>query len=370
MYSGLTVRFGRRSLLYVLAAGAALLLAPSASRAAVTTFGSPLSVPATLDTAHDLNYAGTNTLILPTAETPTGVYHTYHYGADTAIWNSAQGVGVPQASASGQALTISLEGCAVPTAGGPPPLTQIHFQALTPLPGGGVKVDVTSQPFDVPVCGQGGASGSTVTSYQPTNLCVHQGDYVDFNDEGGYVEHTYQNGVPYRVLGSVAGSTAVSYIANGGTNNGAALTPSRTGTMDGWANNADKELMLQVTLGTGSDATPLCPGGTAGVKPPPPPPPAVSLKPQSDGVNHSRIVSVALYCSVSPACSGNATLLFNGRRSGRANFTVSGPGTSHIPIRITPALMKAIRRTRSVSVTLSIVVAHKTFTQPIVIKIF
>ncbi len=91
-------------------------------------------------------------------------------------------------------------------AGGPAPLTQIHFQDLVPQPGGGAQVNVTTQPFDIPVCGAGGASGSTVTSYEPTNFCVNQGDYVDFNDEGGFEPAdplAYPSGVPYKVLGAV-----------------------------------------------------------------------------------------------------------------------------------------------------------------------
>jgi hypothetical protein len=341
--------------------------APAPAGAAVSTFGSPLSVSATLDTGVNLGYAGTNTQVMPSPEAPNGVYHTYHYGADTALWNVAQAAGDPVAPQTGQALKISLEGCAVPTAGAPAPLTQIHFQDLSPLPGGGAKVNVTSQPFDIPVCGRGGASGATVTTYEPTNLCVAHGDYVAFNDEGGFVEHTYQNGVPYRVLGSVKGSTVDSFIANNGTGNGAVLSSSRTGPMDGFAANKEEELMMQVTLGTGRDATPLCGGGTAGV---PPPPPAVSLKQQTDGVNHQRMVAVAIYCSLLPECRGNATLTVGGRRHGHTSFIVPGNATSHIPIRISPQLMKAIRRSRGVTVILTVTSAHKTFTQPISIRIY
>ena len=43
-----------------------------------------------------------------------------------------------------------------------------------------------------------------MTAYNPVNLCVSQGDYVAFNEEGGFVGHSYQSGVPYRVLGRVA----------------------------------------------------------------------------------------------------------------------------------------------------------------------
>src|SRR5271163_980732 len=178
-----------RLLLGIGLAGLIALLAPANSRAAVTTFGSPLSVPATLNTAVNLGYQGTNTAVPASPEAPNGVVHTYHYGADTALWNATQAAGSPQAPMTGQALKVSVEGCAQAAPGGPAPLTQIHLQDISPLPGGGAKVNLTSQAFSMPVCGQGGASGSTVTTYEPINLCVSAGDYVDFNDEGGYVEN-------------------------------------------------------------------------------------------------------------------------------------------------------------------------------------
>jgi len=172
----------------VLLAGLIAVLAPAYSQAAISTFGSPLSVPATLNTAVNLGYQGTNTDVPPSPEAPNGVVHTYHYGADTALWNVAQAAGSPQAPMTGQALKVSVEGCAQAASGGPPPLTQIHLQDISPLPGGGARVNLTSQAFSLPVCGQGGASGSMVTTYEPINLCVSQGDYVAFNDEGGFVE--------------------------------------------------------------------------------------------------------------------------------------------------------------------------------------
>jgi hypothetical protein len=324
-------------------------------------------VPATLDTGVNLGYYGTYTPVPPSPEAPNGMYHTFHYGADTALWNFALAGGDPRAPATGQALKIRLEGCAVPTAGGPPPLTQIHFQDISPLAGGGAKVNLTSQPFDIPVCARNGASGSTITTYEPTNLCVSHGDYVAFNDEGGFVEHTYQNGVPYRVIGSVPGSTMHSFIRNNGTGNGATMSSRDSTSMDGFASNSNEELMMQVTLGTGPDATHICAGGTGGL---PAPPAAVTLRPQTDGVNHQRLVSVAIYCSVNPECRGTATLTVGSRRFGRANFNLPGGHTSHLPIRISPQLMTMVRRSHGVSALLTVAVGGKTFTQAIVVKIY
>ncbi len=154
------------------------LLAGSAG-AATLTFGSPLSVPAVKDTANDLNYQGSNVPL------PGSVFHIPHDGADGALWNVQLPVGDPSAPVGGQVVSVRLEGCA--KSNGPAPLTQIHFQTLAPVAGGGARVELTSQAFEIPVCGVGGASGSTISSYDPINLCVAQGDYVSFNEEGGFV---------------------------------------------------------------------------------------------------------------------------------------------------------------------------------------
>jgi hypothetical protein len=353
----------------VLAIAAALLCAPLAgsSDAKVTSFGSPLSEPATLNTGVDLGYTGTNTDVPASPEAPTGVVHTYHFGADTALWNIGLANGDAQAPATGQALKISVEGCAEPASDGTPPLTQIHFQDLSPLPGGGAKVNITSQAFNVPVCGAGGASGSTVSTYEPINLCVSAGDYVDLNDEGGFVGHSYQNGVPFRVIGRTSGSKMASFIRGGGTNNGDTLSSSDTSAMDGYANNANEELLLRVTLGTGADATHICPGGKAGLPPALAP---IRVSPQTDGVNHARVVAVALFCRVTP-CKGTATITDgSGKTFGRTGFNLTAGKTMHLPIRVRPALVSLIRRNHGVSATLDASVGSTTITQKIGIKIF
>ncbi len=119
----------------LLLAGLLALLAPASGSAAISTFGSPLSVPATLNTAENLAYQGTFTPVPPNPEAPNGLFHTFHYGADTVLWNVASATGGVQAPATGQAVKVSLEGCAQAASGGPSPLTQIHFQDLSPLPG-------------------------------------------------------------------------------------------------------------------------------------------------------------------------------------------------------------------------------------------
>jgi len=352
----------------LLLAGLIAALAPASASAAIITIGSPLSVPATLNTAENLNYEGTFTPVPPAPDAPNGIFHTFHYGADTALWNvalSSVAAGVP---VTGQALKVSLEGCAQPAAGGPALLTEIHFQDLTPTANGGAKVNLSSQPFAIPVCGQGGASGSTITTYEPINLCVSQGDYVGFNDNGGYVPNVYRAGVPYQVIGSAAGSTMNSFIKGNGTGNGSTMSSTDRTANDGFASNKNEELMLQVTLGSGPDATHICAGGTAGLPPHLPP---IRVGPQTDGVNHSRIVAVAVYCRLTPECNGVATLAVAGKRVsvGNSAFSLRGNKTSHLPMRVSPKLMALIRKQHGVHTTLTAVVHGETVTQTISVKI-
>jgi hypothetical protein len=255
----------RHLLCTLLLASLFAVLASTSSSAAIMSFGSPLSRPATLNTVANLSYRGTYTAVPPAPDAPNGVFHTHHFGADTALWNVALAGGEARAPATGQALKVSLEGCANAAPGGPAPLTQIHFQDISPLPGGGAKVNLTSQAFTIPVCGQNGVGGSTVTTYEPINLCVGRGDYVAFNDEGGYIENVYRSGVPYRVLGFAHRSISDSFMRNNGTGNGATMSASDISANDGFAANRGVELMLRVTLATGADATRMCPGGRRGL---------------------------------------------------------------------------------------------------------
>jgi hypothetical protein len=233
------------------------LMVPAGAHAAVTTFGSDLVPTANLDTVNSL---------MPNP----------HFGADTALWNSII-AGVSAGSpAQGQIVSIRVKGCTEAAAGTTTTSTQIHFQDLVPQPDGTFKVNVSSQPFDLPICGQG-ADQNTITTYQPTNLCVQKGDFVDFNDNGGFDPTFYPNGVPYLVMASRTGSSTDSFIRHNGTGNGSTFSPADKTANDGFGQESNQELLLQASLATGPDATPLCPGGTAGtpaapgVTPPGPP---------------------------------------------------------------------------------------------------
>jgi hypothetical protein len=336
----------------------ALVLIPvvGSANAATSTFGSPLAAPASKDTANDLNYQGSNVAL------PGSVFHIPHDGADGALWNVRLPAGDPTAPASGQVVRVLLEGCA--ESNGPAPLTQIHFQSLAPVAGGGAKVELTSQAFDIPVCGVGGASGSTVSSYEPINLCVAQGDYVDFNEEGGFVAAQnglppYPAGVPYMVIGGVTGATMDSFIRNNGAGNGATFSPSDTTSHDGFASNTGEELMLQATLATGPDATPICPGGTKGVPAPGSSrathrhvfPTLTIPTPQLDGMNIRGVVQVAIYCHSASDCTGTITLRSKPRHGSRpvwlgaARFTVGAHRTGKARVHLSALARRMVRNT-------------------------
>lgn len=336
--------------------GALALFLPASGVAAMSTFGSSLSVPATLNTAENLAYQG------------------QHAGTDTALWNATQASGVPQAPESGQALKVALEGCAMPAAGGPAPLTQIHFQALTPLAGGGATVDLTSQAFSIPVCGQEGAGPSTVTAYEPTNLCVEQGQVVDFNDEGGFVAGSYPEGVPYEVIGARAGATLDSFVKSAGTDNGATMAASTSSATEGFAASANEELMLQVTLATGTNASPACGGsgastaqGGAGAKARP----ALRINRQTDGVNHLGVVEVALFCALKPACKGVANLSVDGKPAGthKVGFDVAQDSTGHVAVRLLGHALRMLDERRALVATVTAVVDGQHVKQTVEIKI-
>jgi hypothetical protein len=214
----------RRS--YRLAVAAAVTAAmgalPAAAPAAIVTFGSNLGSPAATAIAHPV---------------------------DTAFWSTALSGGArARAPQSGQVLSIRIRGCAKRGSGGQAPLTQVHFQVLAPGAGSRATVKVTSGPANLPICG-GAVSGATVTTFHPVNLCVGKGQSVDLNDEGGFSPAGFPNGVGYEVFAKLPGAATNSFTSGGGTGNGARLS--------GRA-HAGLELLMQMQLGTGRNATPLC----------------------------------------------------------------------------------------------------------------
>lgn len=326
----------------LLAAVSLLFTAPVGARAAVLNFGSPLSVAATEDTVQNLGYVGATGVTYGTG----AIVHTAHDGADTALWNTQLPHHATAAAPQpGQITAVRLEGCAEPAAGGPAPLTQIHFQALTPAGGATVHVDVTSQPFDIPTCGVAGASDRTVTTYRPTNLCVNRGDIVDFNDEGGFDPTYYPSGVRYRVIGAASGATMSSFIADNGTNNGATLSATLKAATHGFASNPREELLLAATLATGVDATPLCPGGLHGLPGMPGGKPALAFGQAAAGVNHAGVLSIVVYCDlIGRPCAGRLSISGSGRVLADVALSAPTGQVSVTRVHLSPSVIAAIRK--------------------------
>lgn len=334
----------RRAALALLVAGAGVLAVPAAGQAATTSFGSDLSAPASLDTT-------------------TAVQPSNHYGADTSIWNMVLGNGSrPVAPAAGQIVQVRLKGCAVQPPGVPAPDTQIHIATLRPQGGGAVKViysatDLEGHFFHIPIC-SGPADVNTVSTYVPQNLCVNAGDYVAFNDEGGFAPNYYVNGVAYRVLSVAGGSTFDSFIRNNGENIGDTFSPSDRTAHDGFGTTHGAELLLQAVLATGPDATPLCPGGTQGaraVRPGAAPVgyiPGASAAPASAGknararVNARGVALVSLHCATATRCQGQMSLDRVGainQHLGVARFSIAGHGSGKVRLRVGRRVFKQIR---------------------------
>lgn len=190
---------------------------PAVGQAALINFGSGLGSPASVAIAHPI---------------------------DTAFWSTALSGAKTRAPQKGQVLTVTLRGCAKRGAGGQSPLTQIHFQVLSPGGGSGATIKLTSGPFNLPICG-GSVSGATVSAYHPIGLCVSKGDYVAFNDEGGFAPAGFPGGVGYELFAPQPGASTSSFTGAGATNNGDHVSGSA---------HRGLELLMQLQLGTGRNS--------------------------------------------------------------------------------------------------------------------
>lgn len=317
----------------MLAVAATVLVAPAQGRAAVTTFGSDLSAPAN------------------TAET---------HGVDAAFWSlslpGGRGTTVP---ASGQIKTIRVKGTAVQSSapGAPAPLTGVHFQVLHPGAGGAVTVSLTSGTFDLP----SGGDPNQISTYRPVNLCASAGDYVAFNDSGGYVPNYYPQGVPYQVFSQVPGASTGFFSKGNGTNNGATFTGAR---------HEGQELLMQMDLATGSDATPICPSGTAAPSPGNPgkkPGKRASralVMPRQTARVRKGVGRIRVRCpsAASKRCVGTLTLTSRNRIAGkrrtlsRARVAIKRGKSAKVRFKLTKGAARLLRRRGSLAATARAVV--------------
>jgi hypothetical protein len=307
---------------------AVALALPTASQAGVMTVGSDLSKPADTYESH---------------------------GSDTAFWNtsidgSPKGTVMP---ADGQVTVARLKGAAIqdptPTALAPDP--QFHFQVLHPKGSGVMHVELSSGAFVLPIVQVTDPIPSQINSYQPVNLCVHKGDYVDFNDWGG-AEWAWPDsrGIKYQVFSSRAqpnsGSTVDWYEGNNLTNQG--MDFSSAGQP-----RQNQELLLQSSLATGPDATDICPGGYAqhifqGV----------TIAQQSVKlITSTGLVKVRGFCPgpTYGSCQGTMTLTapLGGKQVtlGSVPFDIAPNTTATLPFTLSPGNVKLVQQAKSASGT-------------------
>jgi hypothetical protein len=174
------------------------------------------------------------------------------------------------------------------------------------------------------------------------------------------------------VFGRVPGSTTDFFTQNAGTLNGATFTGQPL---------QDEELLLQVDLGTGPDATPLCPGGgasgsssasSAGAAPANGAPagggysssfgtnaPSLLVPAQTDTLSRKTGTFNASLVAHSPSpCTGAATLYSGGTivsppatptgaPLATANFSIPSGQTGAVPMQVTnSAIIKKLRKRR------------------------
>lgn len=308
---------------------ALLALTPASGAAAVTTFGSDLTAPAGAVEARQ---------------------------ADTAYWQAAFADGrSPVAPVAGRITSFRVKGIALssPVAGVPGGETDFHLQALRARPDGTLQILRTSQNFNLP---SRGADPQTVTSYAPENFCVDAGDVLAFNTVGGWDaiatgNGPYPNGTPLQIFASVPGAVVAEFTGADRTNNGDVVTP---GTLRG----QNRELLMQLSVGTGPDAGP-CASATAGTPPAataPPPPPAAP-KVQLARLGRQRVTvsskgrfTVSLLCRSGPArCVG--TLRAATRRArpaglGSRRFDIAAGRTGRVTVALNASARRRFARAR------------------------
>lgn len=175
--------------------------------------------------------------------------------ADTVYWHGkVSRHGRVKSPATGQVLAVKVKGTALsshqptdPSRGGE---TAIHFQTLEPLPDGQMRVKVTSQQFYLPTQE---ADRQVVTVFRPENMCIAKGESVGLNSVGGFWPGTFPNGTPLRIFAKARKAKYRWFEGAGMTGNGGVF---------GSTTVKKRELLMQLRLGTGPDATINCPGGS------------------------------------------------------------------------------------------------------------
>lgn len=301
----------------------ALLVAPSASQAAVDSIGSAL--------------VGTANVGLQDPQ-------------DTAYAQlAAPGGGQPTVLNSGQLVSVKVKGCSQDDHVRQDPETALFVQDLKPQSDGSSLVGSTSQRFHLPICGRN-ADLNTVSTFTPSNQCVSRGDVIGVV-VGGQTPG-YPKGTEYHIATNSPEGILGIFSANGGFSNGGKFTfAPRTGT----------ELLMQAAIGSGADSPAGCaadPGGGGGGPAAPVAPTRQSVKlPRGAEVDPSRgrgnLDAVACTLASGDAC--RVSMVFTsptgkkGKRVGTVTGSVAGGTSGPLTLRLNRAGKRKLRRTDRVS---------------------
>jgi hypothetical protein len=314
-----------------LAVGAALLALPASAQAEVYTFGPDIdsSGPATLSENHQ---------------------------ADTLFFNQGVGGTGSGSPVAGEVTSVRIKGTIVPRTNKVESDLQrmFHIQVLHPNPDGQYTVETSTQDLFFPI----GVSPNTISTYSADAAqCVGVGDYVDFNNVGGWDgDMADPNGTTYKIFGAAPPGGPVNwYERDNGTNIGTTWFPNRrvdngTGTTYPGAPKADRQLLMQVTVATGYDARPPC--GRKGLEykgitmSTPSPAPKV----YDDGI--ARVRTLCPDNSYG-GCNGTLRLEAEGQVLGQADVSLNTAETTNIQLKLTneAANLLAMRGTLTATAT-------------------
>lgn len=312
----------------------ALLVLPAVASGEVLTLGSDLAVPAELAEAHPV---------------------------DTAYWHAAVAGGAsPAMPADGNVSAVRVRGFALsstPAGGSGGGEREVFVQALAPESGTfRVRSAGTSAPFVMPGRGEGDAN--TETTFRPDNLCVRSGDRVALSTVGG-AGGNFPEGTPLQIFAPRPGAVASRFTKEDGTSNGDLFTGGER------VERPETELLMQIVLRTGADASAPCRTSTT---PAPNPTPTPTPTPGSgeggsggDGgssaaparvpgarlsVTRTGRASLSVFCSKSRDCRGALTLTASGTTLGRASYTISRGETKTVRVRLRAAGLRLVKRRR------------------------
>lgn len=288
-----------------------LLLAPATASAEQVTFGSSLA--GSPDVLHDNNKA------------------------DTLFFNTST-KNSHRSPVSGEILAIRVKGRIVPRAPEVDKDNNIwHSQVLRQNADGTYTVDSSSQHLYFPI----GGSADEVHTFVPSTQCVKAGEFVDFNHIGGWNGDPNETATKYQIFKRDAESILQWYERDNGTNIGETFATNQQRTTSGEPMQTNgfppgrplqEELMMQVVVGTGFDASSLCEGGLKGYEYG-----GAEVKSQTFTVYEDGVAGARVGCtSGREFCEGAIKLTLDGADIGSASFKINRNVTTNLDVPLSP----------------------------------